>query len=60
MAKATIEVQVVTPDAFKCRETSASVGIAKAAYNLTAVQEDALAIANLSNVGTAVASMIPI
>jgi hypothetical protein len=60
MAKATIEVQVVTPDAFKCKETSASVGIAKAAYNLTAVQEDALAIANLSNVGTAVASMIPI
>jgi hypothetical protein len=60
MAKVTIEVQVVTPDAFKCKETSASVGIAKAAYNLTAVQEDALAIANLSNVGTAVASMIPI
>jgi hypothetical protein len=60
MAKATIELQVLTPDAFKCKEMSAPVGIAKAAYNLTAVQEDALAIANVSNVVTAVASMIPI
>jgi hypothetical protein len=59
VAKTTIELKVLTPDAFKCKST-ASTGVAVAAYNLNKVQEDALAIANLVNVGTAAASMIPI
>ena len=59
MAKATIELRVLTPDAFRCRETTAT-GVAIAAYNFTRAQDDALAIANVSNVGTAVASMVPL
>jgi hypothetical protein len=59
MAKATLELKVLTPDVFKCKKTAAT-GLAIAAYNLTAVQEDALAIANVGNVVTAVASMIPL
>ena len=59
VAKATLELKVLTPDVFKCKETTAT-GVAKAAYNITQVQEDALAIANLANVGTAIASMIPV
>lgn len=59
MAKVTIELRVLTPDAFKCKKTAAT-GVAVAAYNLTAVQEDALAIANIGNVISAVASMIPV
>jgi hypothetical protein len=59
IAKSTIELRVLTPDVFKCKTTTAT-GVAVAAYNLTKVQEDALAIANLANVGTAIASMIPI
>jgi hypothetical protein len=59
IAKATIELRVLTPDAFKCRSTTAT-DVAIAAYNLTRAQDDLLAIANLANVGTAVASMVPL
>lgn len=65
MAKATIELRVLTPDAFKCRSTTAS-NIAIAAYSLTRTQDNALAIANVANVatsaniGTAIAHMVPI
>jgi len=58
-AKTTLELRVLTPDAFKCKTTTAT-GFAVAAYNLTQVQEDALAIANVANVGTAIASMVPL
>ena len=59
VAKTTLELRVLTPDVFKCKKTTAT-GVAIAAYNLTQVQDDALAIANVANVGTAIASMIPI
>jgi hypothetical protein len=57
MAKATIELRVLTPDVFKCKATTAT-GIAIAAYNLTKAQEAALAIANIANVGSAIAKMV--
>jgi hypothetical protein len=59
MAKATLELRVLTPDVFRCRSTTAS-GVAVAAYNLTRAQDSALAIANVVNVGTAAASMVPL
>lgn len=59
IAKATVELRVLTPDVFKCRSTTAT-NVAIAAYNLTRAQDSALAIANIANVGTAVASMVPI
>lgn len=59
MAKATLSLQVLTPDVFKCKETAAT-NVAIAAYNLTNLQEDALAAANIGNVATAVGSMLPL
>ena len=59
VAKSTIELRVLTPDVFKCKTTTAT-GVAIAAYNLNKVQEDALAIANVVNVATGAASMIPL
>ncbi len=59
MAKATVALQVLTPDVFKCTDTTASK-IAVAAFKLTKLQDDALAIANVANVGTAIASMLPL
>lgn len=59
IAKATIELRVLTPDVFKCRSTTAT-DVAIAAYNLTRAQDDLLAIANVANVGTAAASMVPL
>lgn len=59
IAKATIELRVLTPDVFKCRSTTAT-DVAIAAYNLTRAQDDLLAIANIANVGTAAASMVPL
>lgn len=59
MAKATLSLQVLTPDAFKCSNDERAK-LANAAYNFTKLQEDALAIANISNVATAAGSMIPV
>lgn len=59
MAKATVELRVLTPDVFRCRSTAAT-DVAVAAYNLTKAQNDALAIANVANAGTAIASMVPL
>lgn len=59
IAKATVELRVLTPDVFKCRSTTAT-DVAIAAYNLTRAQDDLLAIANIANVGTAAASMVPL
>ncbi|MFI0848337.1 hypothetical protein [Mesorhizobium sp. IMUNJ 23232] len=47
-AKASVEMQVIRPDMFKCKEDLIS-DLAIAAYNLNQIQEDALAIANLAN-----------
>ena len=59
VAKATLELKVLTPDAFKCKNATAT-GVAIAAYNLNKVQENALAVANAGNVLTAVATMVPV
>lgn len=59
MAKATVEVRVLTPDVFKCKPTTAT-SVAIAAYNLTKTQESALALANIVNVGGAIAKMVPL
>ena len=47
-AKVTVELQVLRPDMFKCKEDLIS-DLAIAAWNLNQIQEDALAIANLAN-----------
>jgi hypothetical protein len=59
MAKATVALQVLTPDIFKCKETTAT-SVAIAAYNFTKLQEDALAVLNVTNVATAIGSSLPI
>jgi hypothetical protein len=59
MAKATVALQVLTPDIFKCKETTAT-SVAIAAYNFTKLQEDALAILNVTNVATAIGSSLPL
>jgi hypothetical protein len=59
MAKATVELRVLTPEVFKCKATTAT-SVAIAAYNLTKTQESALAIANVANVGSAIAKMVPL
>lgn len=58
-AKVTLALQVLTPDVFKCKETAAT-NVAIAAYNLTRLQDDALAIANLGNVTGAIGAILPI
>ena len=58
-AKATLAMQVLTPDVFKCTETAAT-NVAIAAYNLTQLQDDALAIANFGNVASAIGSLLPV
>jgi len=59
MAKATVELRVLTPDVFRCKPTTAT-SVAVAAYNLTRAQDSALAIANIVNVGSAIAKMVPL
>jgi hypothetical protein len=59
VAKTTLELRVLTPDVFKCKDAT-GVAVAVGAYHFNKLQEDALAIANVANVGTAVASMIPV
>lgn len=58
MATVTLELRVLTPEVFKCK-TTAATGLAKAAYQFTRTQEDALAILNIANVVTASLSMLP-
>jgi hypothetical protein len=59
VAKSSLELRVLTPDVFKCKTTTAT-SVAIAAYNFNKLQEGTLAIANVVNVGTAVASMVPV
>jgi hypothetical protein len=57
-AKATLGLEVLPPDVFKCqRDTTADVAVA--AYNFTKTQEDALALANLANAPGAILGMLP-
>ena len=57
-AKVTLALEVLPPDVFKCqRDPTADVAVA--AYNLTKVQEDALAVANIANAPQSILAMLP-
>ena len=58
-ASVQIEGSVLTPDTFKCN-TSPSAKAAKATYNFTKLQEDALAVLNLANSAQTVVGSLPI
>jgi hypothetical protein len=58
-ATCALEMQVLTPDVFKCRETAAN-GTAVATYNFTKLQEDALALLNIANSAQTVVGSLPI
>ena len=58
-AKVTLSLQVLTPDVFKCKSTTAT-SVAIAAYNLTKLQDDALAIASAASGAAGVLSLLPI
>jgi len=58
MADVQMELRVLTPEVFKCKQ-SPSISIAVAAYDLTKLQEDALAIANFANALKAARAMLP-
>lgn len=58
MANVTLELRVLTPEAFKCKATVATE-LAKSAYEFTRLQEDALAILNFANAASAAKSMLP-
>jgi hypothetical protein len=57
-AKATIGLEVLTPDVFKCqRDLTANLAIA--AYNFTKSQEDALAVANIAHSAKSILGLLP-
>jgi hypothetical protein len=57
-AKATIELEVLTPDVFKCqRDWTAELAVA--AYNFTKTQEDALAVANIAHSAKSILGLLP-
>jgi hypothetical protein len=58
MAKVQLDLRVLTPEVFKCKHTAATE-LAKSAYELTRLQEDALAVLNFTNALTAARSMLP-
>ncbi|MEP6266139.1 MAG: hypothetical protein ABJ139_02265 [Paracoccaceae bacterium] len=58
MAKVSLEMEVMTPDMFRC-QTSKSAKIAIAAYELTRLQEDAAAVLNLTNLPSAISAVVP-
>ena len=58
MAGVTLNLRVLTPESFKCKTTPATE-LARAAYEFTRLQEDALAIANFANALSAAKSMLP-
>ena len=58
MAAVTLELRVLTPEAFKCK-TTAATEFAKSAYEFTRLQEDALAIANFANALSAAKQLLP-
>lgn len=58
-ASVTLELTVLTPDVFKCRKTAAN-SVAIASYNFSKLQEDVLAILNISNTVTNTVGSLPI
>ena len=59
MAKVSLEMEVMTPDTFRC-QSSKSAQIAIAAYELTRLQEDAAAVLNLANLPSAISAVVPL
>lgn len=59
MAKVSLELRVLTPDVFKC-QTGPAINIAVAAYKLTRLQEDALAVAGFAKGLSSVRSILPL
>lgn len=57
-AEVQLVMRVLTPDVFKCRH-AVTTELAIAAYQLTRLQEDALAIANIANAVSAVRGILP-
>ncbi len=57
-ATVSLGLEVLTPDVFKC-QSSLSSDLAVAAYNLTKLQEDALAIAHIAKAVDAVRGILP-
>jgi hypothetical protein len=58
-AAVSLGLEVLTPDVFKC-QSSLSADLAVAAYNMTKLQEDALALAHIAKAAKSVAGMLPI
>ena len=58
MAEVALELRVLTPEVFKCK-TGIAIDIAIAAYEMTRLQEDALAIANIANALKSAKSILP-
>ena len=58
MAEIQLELRVLTPEVFKCK-TGIAIDIAIAAYEMTRLQEDALAIANIANALKSTSSILP-
>ncbi len=58
MAEVALELKVLTPETFKCK-TGLAIDIAIAAYDITRLQEDALAILNIANAVKSAKSILP-
>jgi len=58
MAEVQLELRVLTPEVFKCK-TGIAIDIAIAAYDMTRLQEDALAVANIANALKSAKSILP-
>lgn len=58
MAEVQLELRVLTPEVFKCK-TGPAIDIAIAAYEMTRLQEDALAVANIANAVKSAKSLLP-
>ena len=58
MADVQLEMRVLTPEVFKCKSGTA-IDIATAAYEVTRLQEDALAVLNSANALKSAKSLLP-
>jgi len=57
-AEVQLELRVLTPEVFKCK-TGTAIDVAIAAYEVTRLQEDALAVANIANALKSAKSILP-
>ena len=59
MATVTLDMEVMTPDMFRCTASPAGK-IATAAYQFTRLQEDAAALLNIGNMPSALSAVVPL